>query len=160
MQILCQRRGSVISGVMVVSYINVVFPTLLRNAVARAPLCSELVTIACHNTLVIWTPEEGVLGAPPVLQVEGLQKVCGQQLELLVCDISVAAAVAAGVDQEHPDEQHWQGEADGEGDHAHDVGGGAAVPGPDQAAVQDDAAVQQQGEGGGGHHTHTAVPGC
>ena len=50
---------------------------------------------------LIYTPEEGVLGAPPVLQVEGLQKVCGQQLELLVCDISVAAAVAAGVDLQH-----------------------------------------------------------
>ena len=49
----------------------------------------------------IYTPEEGVLGAPPVLEVEGLQKVCGQQLQLLWCDISVAATVASGVDLQH-----------------------------------------------------------
>ena len=60
--------------------------------------------------------------------------------------------------QEHPDEHDRQGEADGEGEHSHGVGGGAAVLGPDQAAVQDDAAVQEQGEADGGHHTHTA--GC
>ena len=46
----------------------------------------------------IYTPEEGVLGASPVLKVKGLQKVCGQQLQLLWCDISVAAPVASGVD--------------------------------------------------------------
>ena len=49
----------------------------------------------------ICTPEERVLRAPPVLEVEGLQKVCGQQLQLLRCDISVAAAVASGVDLQH-----------------------------------------------------------
>ena len=49
----------------------------------------------------IYTPEEGVLGASPVLEVEGLQKVCGQQLQLLRCDISVAAAVASCVDLQH-----------------------------------------------------------